>query len=95
MIEMNVSEFMNLNPELTALVALLACTVVHVTVRTTYFIIYHLFFKLPAVVWSRFTRMMMVRKHGWPPPHLDADGDWKLEPKKPPPEPEQSEQSGS
>ena len=27
--------------------------------------------------WVRFTRMMMVRKHGWPPSHLDADGDWK------------------
>lgn len=31
-------------------------------------------------IWSRFTRMMMVRKHGWPPSHLDADGDWKPEP---------------
>ncbi|PSR54172.1 hypothetical protein AHMF7605_11890 [Adhaeribacter arboris] len=27
--------------------------------------------------WLRFMRMLMVRKHGWPPPHLDADGDWK------------------
>lgn len=27
--------------------------------------------------WSRFMRMLMVRKHGWPPNHLDADGDWK------------------
>lgn len=26
--------------------------------------------------WSRFMRMMMVRKSGWPPEHLDADGDW-------------------
>jgi hypothetical protein len=26
--------------------------------------------------WSRFMRLLMVRKHGWPPPHLDADGDW-------------------
>ena len=25
--------------------------------------------------WSRFLRMLMVRKHGWPPKHLDADGD--------------------
>jgi hypothetical protein len=28
-------------------------------------------------MWSRFTRMLMVRKHGWPPSHLDADGDFK------------------
>lgn len=26
-------------------------------------------------IWSRFMRMLMVRKHGWPPSHLDADGD--------------------
>lgn len=28
-------------------------------------------------IWGRFMRMLMVRKHGWPPEHLDADGDWK------------------
>ena len=27
-------------------------------------------------LWSRFMRTLMVRKHGWPPSHLDADGDW-------------------
>lgn len=27
-------------------------------------------------MWSRFMRMLMVRKHGWPPSHLDADGDF-------------------
>lgn len=28
--------------------------------------------------WSRFMRMLMVRKHGWPTnPNLDADGDFK------------------
>lgn len=32
-------------------------------------------------LWGRFMRMLMVRKHGWPPAHLDADGDWKPEPK--------------
>ncbi len=30
-------------------------------------------------LWTRFLRMIMVYKHGWPPPHLDADGDWKGE----------------
>ena len=28
-------------------------------------------------IWSRLMRMIMVSKHGWPPSHLDADGDWK------------------
>ena len=28
-------------------------------------------------MWSRFMRMLMVRKHGWPPNGLDADGDHK------------------
>ena len=28
---------------------------------------------------SRFMRFLMVRKQGWPPAHLDADGDWKPE----------------
>ena len=26
-------------------------------------------------MWSRFMRYLMVKKHGWPPSHLDADGD--------------------
>lgn len=26
--------------------------------------------------WNRFLRHLNVRKHGWPPEHLDADGDW-------------------
>ena len=25
--------------------------------------------------WSRFMRMLNIRKNGWPPPHCDADGD--------------------
>lgn len=33
-------------------------------------------------VWTRFTRVLMVRKHGWPPPYLDADGDPNPEAKK-------------
>ena len=28
---------------------------------------------------SRILRTLMVRKQGWPPGHLDADGDWKPE----------------
>jgi hypothetical protein len=33
-------------------------------------------------IWIRFMRMLQVRKHGWPPLHLDADGDWKEQPEK-------------
>lgn len=31
-------------------------------------------------VWSRFLRMIMVVTRGWPPSHLDADGDWFTHP---------------
>lgn len=27
--------------------------------------------------WNRLMRHMNIRKHGWPPQHLDADGDFK------------------
>jgi hypothetical protein len=30
---------------------------------------------------NRVFRMVMVTLRGWPPAHLDADGDWKPEPK--------------
>lgn len=30
----------------------------------------------------RGTRSFMVAMRGWPPSHLDADGDWKPEPEK-------------
>lgn len=26
--------------------------------------------------WNRFMRHLNIRKAGWPPSHLDADGDW-------------------
>jgi hypothetical protein len=28
-------------------------------------------------VWARFIRHLNIRKHGWPPSHCDADGDFK------------------
>jgi len=30
---------------------------------------------------SRLIRMIMVALRGWPPAHLDADGDWRPRPK--------------
>jgi len=28
-------------------------------------------------IWNRFWRHWNIRKHGYPPPHCDADGDFK------------------
>lgn len=33
--------------------------------------------EITAKIISRTYRMIMVLVHGWPPDHLDADGDWK------------------
>lgn len=30
---------------------------------------------------NRLLRLIMVLARGWPPAHLDADGDWRPEPK--------------
>jgi hypothetical protein len=35
------------------------------------------FFVLP----NRILRTVKILARGWPPPHLDADGDWRPEPK--------------
>lgn len=32
-------------------------------------------------MWNRWLRHRDIKAHGWPPPHLNADGDWKPEPK--------------
>jgi hypothetical protein len=29
------------------------------------------------ILWNRFWRHWNIRKHGYPPPHCDADGDFK------------------
>lgn len=34
------------------------------------------------IIIARFYRLIMVSIRGWPPMHLDADGDWKPEPEK-------------
>lgn len=28
-------------------------------------------------MWNRLMRHLNIRKHGWPPDHCDADGDFK------------------
>lgn len=42
------------------------------------------FFTVNMIVrmWARYMRYLSVKSKGWPPSHLDADGDWKSQPKK-------------
>lgn len=37
------------------------------------------FLRVCLLALTRGYRCIMVSIHGWPPPHLDADGDWKPE----------------
>lgn len=34
---------------------------------------------IAAQITHRVLRTILVVARGWPPPHLDADGDWKVE----------------
>ncbi len=34
---------------------------------------------MPLYAWKYLTRHLNIRKRGWPPPHCDADGDFKQE----------------
>lgn len=43
----------------------------------TSYLFLHYALKFLLKAWSRFLRHMNIRKHGWPPTHLDADGDWR------------------
>lgn len=63
---MNVFQFMSDSPWLTFF---LACLVVHSVCE--------LLFRS----WNRLMRHLNIRKAGWPPAHLDADGDFKPAPK--------------
>ena len=59
---MTIFEFMNESPWLSFFIALIIGQV-----------IVSIFFRLP----NRIIRGMNIRKHGWPPKHCDADGDFK------------------
>jgi aspartokinase-like uncharacterized kinase len=61
---MNAYEVMAQSPWLTFFLALS----VSKTIRAVFFILPH-----------RLLRSIDIRKHGWPPPHCDADGDFKEE----------------
>lgn len=51
---------------------------IFILVCAAYYTIRHLTFDLPL----RRLRAENIARNGWPPPHLDADGDFKPEPKK-------------
>lgn len=54
-------QFMNNSPFLTFFLALILASVI----------------KTPFWAFNRFMRHLNIRKAGWPPPHCDADGDFK------------------
>jgi hypothetical protein len=41
----------------------------------------YFFVNMVVRIWIRYMRYLSVKSKGWPPAHLDADGDWKPEPK--------------
>lgn len=45
------------------------------TIVLTYLFLYFVI-NMIIRIWSRYMRMCVVKKHGWPPSHLDADGDF-------------------
>ena len=45
---------------------------------SSYYLLKFVLYYIPA----RIVRMMNIRTHGWPPPHVDADGDLKPDPEK-------------
>lgn len=66
---MNFWEFYDKNPILMVLLSLLFLSNIHVPLN--------FIFRL----WNRYLRSKNIRSQGWPPPHLDADGDFKPDPK--------------
>lgn len=40
--------------------------------------------RVPFILTQRVLRAVVVLLRGWPTEHLDADGDWKKEPERPP-----------
>lgn len=61
---MTIFEFMMNSPWLSFFMALILAGLVEA-----------ILFRLP----NRIIRGMNIRKHGWPPKHCDADGDFKKE----------------
>jgi hypothetical protein len=60
---------------------LLFCPVAAVAVVTLAIVFFRATFYLPATFvfkcWNRWLRSRNIKHHGWPPSHLDADGDFE------------------
>jgi len=41
-----------------------------------FYLIIYLVLRFVYGMWARGLRHLSIWKHGWPPSHLDADGDW-------------------
>lgn len=54
-------------------VAIILAMIAAATIRTP--------FQLAWSAWNRYLRSKNIRAKGWPPGHLDADGDWPPAPK--------------
>ena len=63
---MTLYDFMSGSPIMTIILAMMI-------IPLLYLIIFTIVFRLP----NRILRSRNIRKHGWPPPHCDADGDFK------------------
>ena len=59
---MNIFQFMSDSPYLSFFLAIIAASAIHTIFAYTI---------------NRPLRHMNIRKHGWPPEHCDADGDFK------------------
>lgn len=68
---MSVLEFMGEHPWVTFFLSFPIVVVFAIAAQ----LIYVLVFRLP----NRIIRGMNIKKHGWPPEHCDADGDFKKE----------------
>lgn len=42
-------------------------------------ILVSIFLQLVLAIYSRTLRCLNIKQHGWPPSHLDADGDFRAE----------------
>lgn len=71
---MGIPEVMDASPYLSALVTLALGTLFLILLETFVKLV---FFSLP----NRVLRHLNIRRHGWPPAHCDADGDFKEEEK--------------
>jgi hypothetical protein len=75
---MTIYDFMGQHPFIAFCLIILAAFSIETVAGFLHRVIYTVVVVLP----NRFLRHMNIRKHGYPPPHCDADGDFKPHPRK-------------